>query len=90
MASIIVDQVGTAIGQLTLKNSKFNRQGELGGLRSARRLARKLFSTLSDVTPPRSHLIVDGALPTLVLYPFPTLLMVFQISSPIFDQPQRQ
>lgn len=68
MASIIVDQVGTAIGQLTLKNSKFNRQGELGGLGSARRLARKLFGALSDVTPHRSHLIVDGTLPSLLLF----------------------
>jgi hypothetical protein len=60
MASIIVDQVGSAIGQVTLKDSKFNREGELGGLSSARRLARKLFASLSDVTPHRSHLIVDG------------------------------
>jgi hypothetical protein len=60
MATIIVDQVGSAIGQVALKNSKFNRQGEMGGLSSARRLARKLFASLSDVTPHRSHLIVDG------------------------------
>jgi hypothetical protein len=60
MASIIVDQVGGAIGQVALKNSRFNREGELGDLSSARRLARKLFSTLSDVYPPRSHLIVQG------------------------------
>jgi hypothetical protein len=60
MASIIVDQVGSVIGQVTLKNSKFNRQGEIGGLSSARRLARKLFASLSDVTPHRSHLVVDG------------------------------
>ncbi|KZP21055.1 hypothetical protein FIBSPDRAFT_1044419 [Athelia psychrophila] len=63
MASIIVDQVGSAIGQITLKNSKFNKAGELGGLSSARRLARKLFATLSDVSPPRSHLIVDDFTP---------------------------
>lgn len=60
MTSIIVDQVGTAISQVTLKNSKFNRDGELGGLSSARRLARKLFGALSDVTPHRSHLVVEG------------------------------
>lgn len=60
MASIIVDQVGSAIGQVTLKNSKFNREGEMGGLSSARRLARKLFGALSDVTPHRSHLVVEG------------------------------
>ena len=58
MASVIVDQVGGAIGQFALKNSKFN-QGRVGGLSSARRLARKLFSTLSD--SPRSRLTVEGA-----------------------------
>jgi hypothetical protein len=60
MASVIVDQVGSAIGQVTLKDSKFNRGGGMGGLSSARRLARKLFASLSDVTPHRSHLVVDG------------------------------
>ncbi|KAG6906546.1 hypothetical protein DXG01_013232 [Tephrocybe rancida] len=59
MASIIVDQVGGAIGAVALKSSKFNREGEIGGLHSARRLARKLFGALSDVYPPRSHLIVE-------------------------------
>ncbi|KAJ7050498.1 Mechanosensitive ion channel-domain-containing protein [Mycena amicta] len=59
MASIIVDQVGGAIGQVALKNSRFNREGDMGGLASARRLARKLFAALSDVYPPRSHLIVE-------------------------------
>lgn len=53
-------QVSGAIGQVALKNSKFNREGEIGGLHSARRLARKLFSVLSNVSPPRSHLIVEG------------------------------
>lgn len=56
MASVIVDQVGGVIGQVALKNSKFN-QGRVGGLSSARRLARKLFSTLSD--SPRAHLTVE-------------------------------
>lgn len=60
MASIIVDQVGNAIGQVTLKNSKFNRDGEMGGLSSARKLARKLFGALSDVTPHKSRLVVEG------------------------------
>jgi hypothetical protein len=67
MASIIVDQVGSAIGQVTLKDSKFNQQGDMGGLSSARRLARKLFASLSDVTPHRSHLVVDGGYPLLIL-----------------------
>lgn len=53
-------QVGGAIGQVALKNSKFNKGGELGSLHSARRLARKLFSALSDVSPARSHLLVEG------------------------------
>jgi hypothetical protein len=61
VASIIVDQLGGAIHQVALKDSRFNRQGEIGGLSSARRLARKLFSALTDVSPPRSHLIVEGA-----------------------------
>ncbi|KAF8078076.1 Mechanosensitive ion channel-domain-containing protein [Lyophyllum atratum] len=63
MASIIVDQVGGAIGAVALKDSKFNREGVIGGLHSARRLARKLFGTLSDVTPARSHLVVEDFYP---------------------------
>ncbi|KAJ7767461.1 Mechanosensitive ion channel-domain-containing protein [Mycena maculata] len=63
MTSVIVDQVGGAIGQVALKNSRFNREGDLGGLSSARRLARKLFGALSDVYPPRSHLIVQDFYP---------------------------
>lgn len=55
-------QVGGVIGQVALKNSKFNRDGQSGGLHSARRLARKLFSALSDVNPARSHLVVEGLL----------------------------
>ena len=31
-----------------------------GSLYSARQLARQLFSNLASVTPPRSHLIVEG------------------------------
>lgn len=60
MASIIVDQVGGAIGQVALKDSKFHKYGDLGSLESARKLARKLFQALSDVYPPRSHLVVEG------------------------------
>ncbi|KAF7356734.1 Calcium channel [Mycena venus] len=63
MASIIVDQVGGVIGQVALKNSRFNREGAIGGLESARKLARKLFSALSDVYPPRSHLLVEDFYP---------------------------
>ncbi len=67
MSSVIVDQVGgaidqvgDAIGQVALKNSKFNREGDMGGLHSARKLARKLFRSLNDVDPARDHLIVEG------------------------------
>lgn len=60
MASIIVDQVGGAIGQVALKDSKFHKKGDLGSLESARKLARKLFIALSDVHPTRSHLVVEG------------------------------
>jgi hypothetical protein len=60
MAAIIVDQLGAAVGQVALKNSKFNREGEFGSLESARKLARKLFYTLNDVYPPREHLLVEG------------------------------
>ncbi|KAF8673852.1 hypothetical protein AX14_005320 [Amanita brunnescens Koide BX004] len=56
IASVIVDQVGEAIGQVTLKNSKFYKGG---GLYSARKLSRRLFLVLSDVNPPRSRLHVE-------------------------------
>ncbi len=62
-------KVGGAIGQITLKNSKFHKEGDFGGLHSARRLARKLFSALGGVNPPRSHLVVEGAPITLYILP---------------------
>lgn len=80
MASIIVDQVSGAIGQVALKNSRFNREGAIGGLESARKLARKLFGALSDVYPPRSHLIVEGPSRTLI---FPSVLRVSSRLSPV-------
>jgi hypothetical protein len=52
--------VGEAIGQFALKNSKFYKQGDFTGLDSARKLARKLFSVLSDVKLENSHLVVEG------------------------------
>ncbi|CAK5273916.1 unnamed protein product [Mycena citricolor] len=60
MTSIIVDQVGGAIGHVAFKG---NKEGRLGELASARKLAKKLFGALSDVYPPRSHLIVDDFYP---------------------------
>lgn len=59
MTSVILDQLGDAIGAVALKNSNFNQRGEFGSLHSARKLARQLFATLSDVHPPR-NLIVSG------------------------------
>jgi hypothetical protein len=57
IASVIVDQVGGAIGQMALKNT--DREG-ISGLYSAKKLARKLFDTLKYSYPPRSHLVVEG------------------------------
>lgn len=66
VTNVLVDQLvdlKDAIGQVALKDSKFNKEGEIGSLYSARRLAKQLFSTLSDVYPPRSHLIVEDFQP---------------------------
>ncbi|KAG8985641.1 hypothetical protein FRB90_004562, partial [Tulasnella sp. 427] len=66
VTDVLVDQLvdlKDAIGQVALKDSKFNKQGEIGSLYSARRLAKQLFSTLSDVYPPRSHLLVEDFYP---------------------------
>ena len=60
VTSVIIDQVGEAIGQVALKDSRLHRRGEYGSLDSARKLAKKLFMSLSDVYPPRDHLIVEG------------------------------
>ncbi|KAI6047439.1 Mechanosensitive ion channel-domain-containing protein [Pisolithus marmoratus] len=59
LATVIVDHVGGAIGQVALKNSKLYKGGELSGLASARKLARKLFSALSVTSPGRSYLVVE-------------------------------
>jgi hypothetical protein len=64
IASVIVDQVGGVIGQVALKNA--DREG-ISGLYSAKKLARKLFSTLKYSYPPRSHLVVEG-MPTLSVF----------------------
>lgn len=63
LASVIVDHVGGAIGQVALKNSKLYKGGELSGLASARKLARKLFNALSVTSPGRSHLVVEDFYP---------------------------
>lgn len=59
VAAVIVDQLGGALEQVT--------QSQFGSLESAGKLARKLFSALSDVHPPRQHLIVEGELSPLVV-----------------------
>ena len=60
VTSVIIDQVGEVIGQVALKDSRLHRRGEYGSLDSARKLAKKLFMSLSDVYPPRDYLIVEG------------------------------
>ncbi|KAI0629228.1 Mechanosensitive ion channel-domain-containing protein [Trametes polyzona] len=55
VAAVIVDQLGGALEQVT--------QNQFGSLESAGKLARKLFSALSDVHPPRHHLIVEDFYP---------------------------
>jgi len=60
MATIVIDQLTGAIGQVALKNSKLNRGGDIHGLDSARKLAKKLFGALSVTSPGRSHLVVEG------------------------------
>jgi len=63
IAATIVDQLGDVIGQVALKDSKFNKNGEVSGLHSAKKLAKQLFSILSNVHPPRSHLVVEDFYP---------------------------
>jgi hypothetical protein len=65
VASVIVDQISGAIGQVALKSSRWNQQQELGDLVSARKLAQKLFAAL---TSSRQSLIVQGAFSSY--YPF--------------------
>lgn len=62
MATIIIDQLTDAIGQVALKNSKLHRGGDIHGLDSARKLAKKLFDALNVTSPGRSHLVVEGRL----------------------------
>jgi hypothetical protein len=52
-------KLGDVLGQLTLKNSRFNREAESGSLYSARKLAKKLFTNLRDQHPDRDSLVVE-------------------------------
>ncbi|OAX44520.1 hypothetical protein K503DRAFT_304184 [Rhizopogon vinicolor AM-OR11-026] len=63
MATVVIDQLTGAIGQVALKNSKLNRGGDIHGLDSARKLAKKLFDALSVTSPERSHLVVEDFFP---------------------------
>lgn len=63
MATLVVDQLTGAIGQVALKNSNFHRGGDFYTLDSARKLARKLFHALSVTSPGRSHLVVEDFYP---------------------------
>lgn len=60
VATLIGDAIGGAIGQVALKNSKLNRSGDMSGLHSARRLARKLFAALNNE---REFLLVEDFYP---------------------------
>ncbi|KZT28755.1 hypothetical protein NEOLEDRAFT_1128961 [Neolentinus lepideus HHB14362 ss-1] len=78
IASVVVDQVSGAIGQVALKNSKLNK--DVGSLYSARKLARKLFSALSYADPPRDYLLVDD------FYPYFPSTAEAQAAFAIFDK----
>ncbi|KIJ55555.1 hypothetical protein M422DRAFT_57924 [Sphaerobolus stellatus SS14] len=54
MGASVLDQVADAISAVTLKNSKFHMAAKYTSVHSARKLARKLFSSLSDNDPPRA------------------------------------
>lgn len=57
IAAVFVDQ----IRQIALKNSDFNRAGEMGSVHNARKLAKRVFSSLSD--PTRDALVVEDFYP---------------------------
>lgn len=54
--------LGDAVAAVALKDSKFNKRGEIGSLHSARRLARDLFENLGSIDPERKELTVEGML----------------------------
>jgi hypothetical protein len=60
MASVVVDQLTGAIGQVALMNSNFNWGGDFYTLDSVQKLARKLFHALSVTSPGCSHLVIEG------------------------------
>ncbi|TFK48756.1 hypothetical protein OE88DRAFT_1663898 [Heliocybe sulcata] len=78
IASVVVDQISGAIGQVALKDSKLNR--DVGSLYSARKLARKLFSALSFADPPRDYLLVED------FYPYFPTTVEAQAAFALFDK----
>ncbi|KAG8768555.1 hypothetical protein FRC12_005499 [Ceratobasidium sp. 428] len=55
--------LGDAVAAVALKDSKFNKRGEIGSLHSARKLARTLFENLGNVDPGRKELTVEDFYP---------------------------
>ncbi|KAJ1307021.1 hypothetical protein OPQ81_008000 [Rhizoctonia solani] len=59
----VASMLGGAVAAVALKDSKFNKRGEIGSLHSARRLARDLFENLRHVDPDRKELTVEDFYP---------------------------
>ncbi|CAE6495620.1 unnamed protein product, partial [Rhizoctonia solani] len=59
----VASMLGDAVAAVALKDSKFNKRGEIGSLHSARRLARDLFENLRHVDPERKELTVEDFYP---------------------------
>ncbi|CAE6403951.1 unnamed protein product [Rhizoctonia solani] len=59
----VASVLGDAVAAVALKDSKFNKRGEIGSLHSARRLARDLFENLGSVDPERKELTVEDFYP---------------------------
>ncbi len=58
--TVFVDTIGKALSQVVLRDSKLNRENEIGSTWNARRLARRLFSILNSVHPDNQYVTVDG------------------------------
>ncbi|KAG9097041.1 hypothetical protein FRC07_010843, partial [Ceratobasidium sp. 392] len=59
----VASLLGDAVAAVALKDSKFNKRGEIGSLHSARKLAKTLFENLGDVDPGRKELTVEDFYP---------------------------
>ncbi|CAE6438170.1 unnamed protein product [Rhizoctonia solani] len=59
----VASVLGDAVAAVALKDSKFNKRGEIGSLHSARRLARDLFENLANVDANRKELTVEDFYP---------------------------